>query len=156
MKNTMKWIRIVCVCILIFGLLGCSGKCSEKGETVPASNAPQSDPTEPGTVTEDEILMHGENNENNPQPTLPTETDAPVETEAPAETGAPENSEEPDETEDPLEIDIPITTPTPTPKPTATPKPGETAAPTATPSPTPTPTPVTTPDDDPIELPELP
>ena len=162
MKRKLCWIRIVCACILILGLLGCSGSCAKEkpGDVISASAAPQNNETEPEIIQEDEVKSYNSNGNTDPQPTLPTDTETPADTEVPAVTNTPVVTKDPEATQDPLEIDIPITTSTPTPTPTPTPKPGETAKPTPTPTPTPTATPEPTPEptqnNDPIELPELP
>lgn len=156
MKRTTSRIRIVCACMLILGLLGCSGNCVKKAEetVAPASAAPEN---ESGTFTEDEVITLNPGNETETQPTSPEDTAAPEETEAPAETDAPEASS------DPLEIEIPIedeTEPTATASSdtTATPKPAQTEKPSEKPTETPdanaSPTP--TPDNGPIELPSFP
>ena len=159
MKHNNGWIRIACVCILILGLIGCSGSCAGKTdgpiETVPASEAPQNIETD--TIDEDTVVSQNPNDGTEAQPTLPAGSDEATE--------APQNTEDPnkpDPTDDPLEFEVPIPTATPTPAQTPTLKPGETARPTDVPTPTPeptaepTPTSAATPDNSPIELPELP
>lgn len=149
MKRMTSWIRIVCACILILGLLGCSGSCAKKAnDPVPATAAPQND--EPGTVTEDEVITTNPNDGTETQPPVPEETEKPNETEAPVETNAPADTPAPDATEDPLEIEIPIETPTPKPSGAtdapATPTPKPTEPPTGDESPTPTPGAIELPD----------
>lgn len=156
MKRMISWIRIVCACILVLSLLGCSGSCAKKAEetVAPASAVPEN---ESGTTTEEEVITLNPDDGTETQPTNPEDTEAPEETEAPAETEAPEA------TSDPLEIEIPIedeTEPTATASSdtTATPKPAQTEKPSEKPTETPdanaSPTP--TPDNGPIELPSFP
>ena len=70
MKRNMGWIRIVCACILILGLLGCSGSCAkEKPEdVVPASAKPQNNENNPGNITEDEVKSSDPNENTDSQP----------------------------------------------------------------------------------------
>ncbi|MBQ2200964.1 MAG: hypothetical protein II412_00185 [Clostridia bacterium] len=135
MKRTVYWIRIVCVCILVLGMLGCSGSCAANNY-IPSYPKPYIKPTQNNgneTVTPgvDEVGS-----------TIPdNETNAAQTPDASAEPATPEATEEPD-------IEIPVTL-----------KPGETRNPTPTPKPTPSPdenvTPSPTPDTSDIELPEV-
>lgn len=169
MKLIIKWIRIVCVCVLALGLFGCSCNCvkqsGEPTEIGPASAEPQNQKNDPDTITEDEVISSNTGNKTNDQPTLPPENEASDETAAPGATETTGDIEAP-------EIELPedtaeATTPgsqtsAATSKPTATPSAKTTPAPTAvtTAAPTPTPTPDTSSSPSPstgdIELPEVP
>lgn len=150
MKRIVRWIRIVCVCILVLGLLGCVGSCAkgtdDPAEIVPASAAPENN--EPDTITEDEVVSNSANGGSDALPTLPPETEAPTVTEAPEETATPT----PEETEDPFSFETPEATSTPGPSDS----PNTTATPTPNPSDNPTDTPEPTADDSPVALPPMP
>lgn len=166
MNRKTKWIRIVCVCILILGLLGCAGSCAkgpdEPNEITPATAAPENGS---GGITEDEVITTNPNGGTEEQPTDPAETEPPEETPAPEESTEPEETPSPTPTEEPIEFDIPDETAAPSGAATATPKPAQSEKPTATPNPGETPDPNATaapgetespaPGDEPIELPPV-